>query len=241
MYPLGDKYSTNSFSLYLQQLDLNVLPDPKSGMTVELTVSILDQTEAWATLHRRFVFAAGNIPVWGWPNFIPQTHPELLLCWERLVIQLLNGRFMAFHLYFRGELFQPILLLFSPVDISASYSFNVKKIHSKKMRLIRLVKLLKSSDCLVDDSCVFGVRILKADVSSPEKKPVQNLFLQKEFVTGTYTWTMNNYLELELPVKSPAFEVGGHKWYASFIVPVQFIHTIICIQSLISVCNHPST
>ncbi|CAN6318140.1 unnamed protein product [Urochloa humidicola] len=105
----------------------------------------------------------------------------------------------------------------------ASYSFNAKKTHSKKMCLVPLGKLLKSSDFLVDDSCVFGVRILKADISSPKKIPVvisenpitvQNLFLQKkDLVKGTYTWTMNNYFDLKLPVNSPAFEVGEHKWY----------------------------
>ncbi|RCV42500.1 hypothetical protein SETIT_9G221700v2 [Setaria italica] len=77
------------------------------------------------------------------------------------------------------------------------------------MCLIRLGKLLKSSDYLADDSCVFGARILKADVSSPKNMPVvisekpttvQNLFLQKkDFVKGNYTWTMNNYLELKHP------------------------------------------
>lgn len=104
----------------------------------------------------------------------------------------------------------------------ASYSFNVKKTHSKKMCLIPLQELLKSSDYLVDDSCVFGVRILKANVSPPKKKhviskkpiTVQNLFLQKkDFIKGAYTWTISNYLDLKLPVNSPAFVVGGHKWY----------------------------
>ncbi|XP_022685424.1 MATH domain-containing protein At5g43560 [Setaria italica] len=105
-----------------------------------------------------------------------------------------------------------------------SCSSTVKKTHSKKMCLIPL-EVLKSSDYLVDDSCVVGVRILKANVFSPEKKPlviskkhitVQNLFLQKkEFIRGTYTWTMSNYLDLKLLVNSPAFEVGGHKWYVN--------------------------
>ncbi|KAJ1295166.1 hypothetical protein BS78_01G203000 [Paspalum vaginatum] len=105
----------------------------------------------------------------------------------------------------------------------ASYSFHVNNTHSKKMCLVPLQELLKSSDHLVDDSCVFGVRILKADILSPEKKriaiskkpaTVQNLFLQKkDFIKGTYTWTMSNYLNLKLPVNSPAFEIGGHKWF----------------------------
>ncbi|KAL6640945.1 hypothetical protein ACP70R_019126 [Stipagrostis hirtigluma subsp. patula] len=105
----------------------------------------------------------------------------------------------------------------------ASYSFSVKNTHSEKIRLIALDELLKSSDFLVDDSCVFAVRILKADVSSPKKNPVgiskkpttvQNLFLQKkEFIKGTYIWNCDfNSRDLKLPVLSPAFEVGGHKW-----------------------------
>ncbi|VAH16614.1 unnamed protein product [Triticum turgidum subsp. durum] len=107
----------------------------------------------------------------------------------------------------------------------ASYNFGFKNIFSKEHCLIPLQELLKSSAFLVDDSCVFGVEILKIDVSSPEKKAVvvqkkpttvQNLFVQKKgFVKGTYTWNMNNFLELDLDhfVRSPTFEVGGHKWY----------------------------
>ncbi|OEL27021.1 hypothetical protein BAE44_0011960 [Dichanthelium oligosanthes] len=99
----------------------------------------------------------------------------------------------------------------------------------RKKCLIPLEEILKSSDFLVDDSCVFGVRILKADISFARKKTAvvlkksvvvpkkpmtfQNLFLQKkEFIKGTYTWTMNNFLDLKLSVLSPAFEVGGYKW-----------------------------
>uniref|UniRef100_A0A0A9CLF8 MATH domain-containing protein n=1 Tax=Arundo donax TaxID=35708 RepID=A0A0A9CLF8_ARUDO len=51
----------------------------------------------------------------------------------------------------------------------ASYSFSVNKMHSEKICLIPLQELLKSSDFLVGDTCVFGVRILKAAVSSPER------------------------------------------------------------------------
>uniref|UniRef100_A0ACD5U687 Uncharacterized protein n=2 Tax=Avena sativa TaxID=4498 RepID=A0ACD5U687_AVESA len=106
----------------------------------------------------------------------------------------------------------------------ADYNFYLKNNYSKKKCLIPLQELLKSSAFLVDDSCVFGVEILKIDVSSPEKKAVvvqhkattvQNLFVQKKgFVEGTYTWTVNNFLELEVKqcVHSPSFEVGGHKW-----------------------------
>ena len=100
--------------------------------------------------------------------------------------------------------------------------------------MISLQDLLKSSAFLVDDSCVFGVEILKIDVSSPEKKAVvvqkkattvQNLFVQKKgFIKGTYTWTMNNFLELDLKhfVRSPTFEVGGQNWYTS--VTVERLH-----------------
>ncbi|VAH22317.1 unnamed protein product [Triticum turgidum subsp. durum] len=107
----------------------------------------------------------------------------------------------------------------------ASYNFAFNNAQSKKECLIPLQELLKSSAFLVDDSCVFGVEILKIDVSSPEKKAVvvqkkativQNLFVQKKgFIKGTYTWTINNFLELDSQnfVRSPTFEVGGHKWY----------------------------
>ncbi|KAF8723094.1 hypothetical protein HU200_022247 [Digitaria exilis] len=104
----------------------------------------------------------------------------------------------------------------------ASYHFHVKQTHSEKKCLIPIEELLKSSEYLVDDSCVFGVRILKADMSSQNKpvvvskKPitVQSIFLQKKgFIKGTYTWTMNNFLDKKLPVCSRVFKVGGHKWH----------------------------
>ncbi|GJN15058.1 hypothetical protein PR202_gb01946 [Eleusine coracana subsp. coracana] len=88
------------------------------------------------------------------------------------------------------------------------------------MCLIPLEELLKSSDFIVDDSCIFGVRVIKAVVSSPEKNPIaareesitiQNLFLQKELNKGTYTWTLNSFLKPGL-VLSPLFDVAGHKW-----------------------------
>ncbi|KAE8794897.1 hypothetical protein D1007_30083 [Hordeum vulgare] len=109
----------------------------------------------------------------------------------------------------------------------ANYNFDVKNIYSNKECLIPLEELLKSAAFLVDDSCVFGVEILKIDVSSPEKEvvvvqkkatTVQNLFVQKKgFIKGTYTWTMDNFLELDSQpfVHSPTFEVGGHKWCIS--------------------------
>lgn len=43
MHPLGDQYSTNSLSLFLHLHDLKELPDPESGMMIELTLCILDQ------------------------------------------------------------------------------------------------------------------------------------------------------------------------------------------------------
>ncbi|XP_044971307.1 uncharacterized protein LOC123432154 isoform X1 [Hordeum vulgare subsp. vulgare] len=107
----------------------------------------------------------------------------------------------------------------------ATYNFHFKNTYSKEHCLIPLQELLKSPAFLVNDSCVFGVEILKIDVSSPEKKAfvvqkkattVQNLFVQKKgFVKGTYTWNIDNFLELDLDhfVCSPTFEVGGHKWY----------------------------
>ncbi|KAM0895802.1 hypothetical protein ACQ4PT_023609 [Festuca glaucescens] len=108
-----------------------------------------------------------------------------------------------------------------------SHSFDFKNYMSNMECLIPLQELLRSSDFLVDDSCVFGVEILKLDVSSPEKKSdvvqkkattVQNLFVQKKgFIKGTYTWTMNNFLELDSKhyVRSRSFKVGGHKWHIS--------------------------
>ena len=108
---------------------------------------------------------------------------------------------------------------------AASYNFQAKQTHSETKCLIPLEELLKSSDFLVDDSCVFGVRILKANVNKPIVIPkpitVQNIFLQKKgFIKGTYTWTMNNFLDMKLPVFSPAFDVGGQKWYASIFILV---------------------
>ncbi|KAL5231388.1 hypothetical protein ABZP36_030164 [Zizania latifolia] len=77
--------------------------------------------------------------------------------------------------------------------------------------LISLKELLKSSDYLLDDTCVFGVEILQVDMVKKKPVSVQNLFLQKEFIQGAYTWTMNNFLDLDLKpsVRSPVFEICG--------------------------------
>uniref|UniRef100_A0A452YEP4 MATH domain-containing protein n=3 Tax=Aegilops tauschii subsp. strangulata TaxID=200361 RepID=A0A452YEP4_AEGTS len=129
----------------------------------------------------------------------------------------------------------------------ASYNFHFKNSYSKEHCLIPLQELLKSSAFLVDDSCVFGVDILKIDVSSPEKKAVvvqkkattvQNLFVQKKgFVKGKYTWNINNFLELDMDnfVRSPTFEVGVHKWYAPVTSQMIYINgTSACIRMVTS-------
>ncbi|TVU30377.1 hypothetical protein EJB05_21993, partial [Eragrostis curvula] len=108
-------------------------------------------------------------------------------------------------------------------DSARDHNFRFKKTHSKGKCLIPL-ELLKSSDFLFDDTCVFGVTILKADVSSPKRKSaafpkepstrVQNLFLQKkEFIKGAYTWAVNISTWSKLEIRFPMFEVGGHKWH----------------------------
>uniref|UniRef100_A0A0E0EYY1 MATH domain-containing protein n=1 Tax=Oryza meridionalis TaxID=40149 RepID=A0A0E0EYY1_9ORYZ len=118
--------------------------------------------------------------------------------------------------------------------VKASYNFDVKNTHSRNICLISLEDLLKSSEYLLDDTCVLGVEILQIDVCRSLKKKnvkvqkkflflqkkkfvsVQNLFLQKkDFTKGDYTWTMNNFPELDLKpsVLSPAFEIGGRKWF----------------------------
>ncbi|KAF6994693.1 hypothetical protein CFC21_011334 [Triticum aestivum] len=141
------------------------------------------------------------------------------------MFHILNGRFMTSQRYLRRKLPRCSLLLLTALGTSASYNFGFKNTYSKQYCLIPLQELLTSSAFLVDDSCAFGVEILKIDVSSPEKKAVvvhkkattvQNIFVQKKgFIKGTYTWTMDNFLELDLKhfVSSPTFEVGGHKWY----------------------------
>uniref|UniRef100_A0A0E0BBR2 MATH domain-containing protein n=1 Tax=Oryza glumipatula TaxID=40148 RepID=A0A0E0BBR2_9ORYZ len=118
--------------------------------------------------------------------------------------------------------------------VKASYNFDVKNTHSRNICLISLEDQLKSSEYLLDDTCVLGVEILQIDVCRSLKKKnikvqkkflflqkkkfvsVQNLFLQKkDFTKGDYTWTMNNFPELDLKpsVLSPAFEIGRRKWF----------------------------
>ncbi|XP_051186662.1 uncharacterized protein [Lolium perenne] len=108
----------------------------------------------------------------------------------------------------------------------ASDVFDVKKARSDRKCLIPLAELLNSSEFLVDDSCIFGVKILAANFHSLKMKhtplvhqnrttTTQNLFLRKEgFIKGTYTWSMTDFIDLALKpsVLSPVFEVGGYKW-----------------------------
>ena len=74
---------------------------------------------------------------------------------------------------------------------------------------------------------------------------LQNLFIQKKgLIKGTYTWTMDNYHELDLKryVCSPTFEVGGHKWY-SYLPSVTYkcFLLIMCMQhqSIYHKCTMP--
>ncbi|KAI5016656.1 hypothetical protein ZWY2020_006507 [Hordeum vulgare] len=105
-----------------------------------------------------------------------------------------------------------------------THNFDLNNTCSKSECLVPLQELLKSSAFLVDDCCVFGVKILNIKVCSPQKKALrvlkkattlQNLFIQKKgLIKGTYTWTMDNYHELDSKIVcSPTFEVGGHKWH----------------------------
>ncbi|XP_071677254.1 uncharacterized protein [Lolium perenne] len=103
----------------------------------------------------------------------------------------------------------------------ARSNFSVKHRISEFECLIPLSELLKSSDFLHDDCCVFGVEILSIDVFSPEKRAivkattVQNFVIQKNrFIKKTYSVTMN-FLELKTNdlIRLRTFELGGHKWY----------------------------
>ena len=68
----------------------------------------------------------------------------------------------------------------------------------------------------------------------PKPITVQNIFLQKKgFIKGTYTWTMNNFLDMKLPVLSPAFDVGGQKWcifFYSGVIDSYNMHTPLVIS-----------
>ena len=143
-----------------------------------------------------------------------------MCCWKLYTIYLGYLRPTSSHIFNS----------FTPCIWAASYVFHVKNIQSDRKCLIPLAQLLNSCEFLVEDSCVFGVKILNAKVHSPIVKPApivlhnkpittQNLFLQKErFIKGTYTWSMTNFLELALKpsVLSPVFQIGGYKWYALF-------------------------
>lgn len=68
---------------------------------------------------------------------------------------------------------------------------------------------------------ILEVDVKKGIVAKKKVAIVRNLFLQKkEYIKGTYTWTMNNFFDLDLKpsVLSPTFEVGGYKWYVCFIL-----------------------
>ncbi|KAB8113025.1 hypothetical protein EE612_051881, partial [Oryza sativa] len=54
--------------------------------------------------------------------------------------------------------------------VKASYNFDVKNTHSRNICLISLEDQLKSSEYLLDDTCVLGVEILQIDVCRSLKK-----------------------------------------------------------------------
>jgi hypothetical protein len=84
---------------------------------------------------------------------------------------------------------------------------------------------LKSPDFLADDCCVFGVDILKIDVTFPEDVPivvqknsaaVQNLFIQKlPYNKWSYSVTIDNFLEqFTERFFISKFELDGQNWYS---------------------------
>ncbi|RCV42501.1 hypothetical protein SETIT_9G221800v2 [Setaria italica] len=71
MHPLGDQYSTNSLSLYLQLHDPKELLDPEPRMMIELALCILGQKYGrHFTVRGRFVFTFESNLGWGWSNFM---------------------------------------------------------------------------------------------------------------------------------------------------------------------------
>uniref|UniRef100_A0ACD5X896 Uncharacterized protein n=1 Tax=Avena sativa TaxID=4498 RepID=A0ACD5X896_AVESA len=118
---------------------------------------------------------------------------------------------------------------------TGSYYFNGLDTQSDVEFLIPLYTLLKSSDFLVDDCCVVGVKILKVNAFSSENNDilvqkkatilvqkkattVQNLFIQNlGFIRGTYNLDIMNFLESNPRdcICSPTDEFDGQKWYLS--------------------------
>ncbi|KAF2914044.1 uncharacterized protein [Oryza sativa Japonica Group] len=101
----------------------------------------------------------------------------------------------------------------------ASYKFHYPKYYSEYTYLIPLSKLQDGSDFLADDTCVFGLDILRARKFKPTRNAkgvtIQHVFLQtKGFMQGNYTWNIeDSKLDLKSIICSPKFDIGEHKWY----------------------------
>lgn len=115
---------------------------------------------------------------------------------------------------------------------AASYKFHYPKYYSDYTYLIPLSKLQDGSDFLADDTCVFGLDILRARKFKPTRNAkgvtIQHVFLQtKGFMQGNYTWNIeDSKLDLKSIICSPKFDIGEHKWYAH-MVPVSFMFVFI--------------
>ncbi|KAI4989368.1 hypothetical protein ZWY2020_036685 [Hordeum vulgare] len=182
------------------------------------------------------LFTAPGLPgSWGWPHVSRKLVLFVRMCpsllgraetpstWSRDTswLQCLNCQYTIIQMGCIMDTEELSIHSVLELQVSSS-SFDVMHPNSEFECLIPLSKLLKSSDFMDADCCVFGVKILQIDVFSPERKAitkdttVQNLFIQKNrFIKQTYTTIIKDFPQLNSKdrICSPTFELGGHKWY----------------------------
>ncbi|TVU30371.1 hypothetical protein EJB05_21987 [Eragrostis curvula] len=104
------------------------------------------------------------------------------------------------------------------IEHKVNHTFQTASTSSGMSRMISLRKLKSpSSGFLVDNSCVFGVQIVKV-VSSKANTTMETLFVQKMSIFNeakTCTWDIDDFFAMKNPDYSPEFDVGGYKWCIS--------------------------
>lgn len=95
-----------------------------------------------------------------------------------------------------------------------NHSFQAASRSSGTACMIALNTLKESSQFLLNNSCIFGIKFIKV-ATVKASTTLETLFVQKTSIfneSGVHTWEIEDFFALQSPCYSPEFEVGGYTW-----------------------------
>ncbi|KAJ1295550.1 hypothetical protein BS78_01G232800 [Paspalum vaginatum] len=101
------------------------------------------------------------------------------------------------------------------------HHFQTEENRSSGVPCMILVEKLRepSSGFIIDDSCVFGVELIKLTTATAKATHSSGTVRAQKMKAFTareaYTWVIDDFLALNGRCYSPEFEIGGRKWYLS--------------------------